>query len=332
MIQHPGILALLTASLTISLLLLAASWHGLRILRFWDLGSGSERQLALEQRTYLITTILGYALLFQILSLFLFIYTADDLHTVFTGAMCAAGTLQANQYGYPTLLLKLLNCLLAGGWLILNHADNQGYDYPLIRPKYLLVVLMTALVLTETVLLFSYVLNLQGNLITSCCGSLFSSEQPGITGELAGLSHWTMAIWFGVSSLVALASGGWFVLTGRGGWLFSLASSLFMVSALAAIISFISLYYYELPTHHCPFCILQREYQAVGYPLYAALLGGGISGIGVGLVMPARRIVSLASAVPVLQRRLAQVSLACMLLFLVMVAVQMLSTDFRLAW
>jgi uncharacterized membrane-anchored protein YitT (DUF2179 family) len=191
---------------------------------------------------------------------------------------------------------------------------------------------MTALVLTETVLLFSYVLNLQGNLITSCCGSLFSSEQPGITGELAGLSHWAMAIWFGVSSLVALASGGWFVLTGRGGWLFSLASSLFMVSALAAIISFISLYYYELPTHHCPFCILQREYQAVGYPLYAALLGGGISGIGVGLVMPARRIVSLASAVPVLQRRLAQVSLACMLLFLVMVAVQMLSTDFRLAW
>lgn len=332
MIQHPGILALLTASLIISLMLLGASWHGLRILRFWDLASGSQRQMELEQRTYLITTILSYALLFQILSLFLFIYTADDLHTVFTGAMCAAGTLQANRFGYPALLLKLLNCLLAGSWLLLNHADNQGYDYPLIRPKYLLVLTMTALVLTETGLLFSYVLNLKGDLITSCCGSLFSSEQPGITGELAGLSHRVMAPWFGGISLVALASGGWFLLKNRGGWLFSLASTLFMTSALAAIISFISLYYYELPTHHCPFCILQREYHAIGYLLYATLLGAGISGIGVGLLMPARNIPSLTAAVPALQRRLTLVSLALMLLFLALVTLRMLTTDFRLVW
>lgn len=332
MIQHPGILALLTAGVTISLLLLTASWHGVRIIRFWDLASGSERQTGLEQRTYLITTILSYALAFQILSLFLFIYTADSLHTLFTGAMCAAGTLQVNQYGYPTLLLKLLNCLLAGGWLILNHADNRGYDYPLIRPKYLLVLALTLLVLVETVLLFSYVLNLKGDLITSCCGSLFSSAQPGITGELAGLSPRLSAAWFALVSLTAVAGGIRFIRTGHGGWLFSITSVLFTVSALAAIISFISLYYYELPTHHCPFCILQPEYHAIGYPLYAALLGSGICAIGTGILMPARSIPSLASAIPSLQRSLALVSLALTLIFLALIALRMLTTDFRLAW
>ena len=49
--------------------------------------------------------------------------------------MCAAGSLYANDYGYPTLIVKLVNFLLAGIWLILNYVDNQGYDYPLIKTK-----------------------------------------------------------------------------------------------------------------------------------------------------------------------------------------------------
>ena len=58
--------------------------------------------------------------------------------------MCAAGTLNVNAYGYPTLVLKVLNCLLAGIWLILNHADNRADDYPLIRKKYALLLLSSA--------------------------------------------------------------------------------------------------------------------------------------------------------------------------------------------
>ena len=131
MIQHPAILALMTASLIISGLLLYAGWFAIQILKNWDLASGSELQLQLERRTYLIATIMSYALLFQIISLFLYLYTADGLHILFTGAMCAAGTLQVNSYGYPALILKLINCLLAGCWLIVNHTDTRGYDYPL---------------------------------------------------------------------------------------------------------------------------------------------------------------------------------------------------------
>jgi hypothetical protein len=75
-------------------------------------------QLALERRTYLISTLLAYGFGAQLLSLFLFSFTADQLHPFFVGAMCAAGTLYVNTYGYPALILKMINFLLvtSGCW------------------------------------------------------------------------------------------------------------------------------------------------------------------------------------------------------------------------
>ena len=55
----PAILALNLASLTQSLLLLLAAGFAIQILRHWDLSSGSERQLGLERRTYLIATLVA---------------------------------------------------------------------------------------------------------------------------------------------------------------------------------------------------------------------------------------------------------------------------------
>jgi len=87
-------------------MVLYSARHGVQILRRWDLRSGSELQLLLERKTYLVSTLLAYAFAFQLGSLFLFIYTADHLHTLFVGAMCAAGSLYVNPFGYPTLFLR----------------------------------------------------------------------------------------------------------------------------------------------------------------------------------------------------------------------------------
>ena len=40
--------------------------------------------------------------------------------------MCAAGTLNVNGCGYPTLILKIINFLLAGLWLIVNFCRQPG--------------------------------------------------------------------------------------------------------------------------------------------------------------------------------------------------------------
>jgi hypothetical protein len=119
-----------------------------------------------------------------------------------------------------------------------------------------------------------------------------------------------------------------FYMEGRGGYLFSLLSAILFLAGAAALISSFCLYFYELPTHHCPFCILQREYGYAGYALYAALLGGVVAGTGAGALMPSRKKGSLLKAVPALQRRLAGAALLCYLVFTLIVTYRMLSTPF----
>jgi hypothetical protein len=305
MILHPAVIALLAGSLLVTLMIAYAAFWGYQIIDGWDLQSGSERQIILEKKTYLVSTLMNYAFGFQVLSFFLFVFVADDLHRLFVGAMCAAGTLNVNEYGYPAVVLKVLNCLLAGVWLVLNHTDNQAYDYPLIRRKYSLLLVIVPLLLYETGQLWSYFLNLKANVITSCCGSLFSVEEEGVAAGLAALPIAPMqAVFFGVMA-VTLASGVYFLLKGKAGKLFAVAGTLAFPVSVAALISFISLYFYELPTHHCPFCILQREYNYVGYLIYATLLGGGIASAGTWVLMHFRSLPSLEDALPRIQRRLA---------------------------
>ena len=330
MIQHPAILALTIASLLTALMMIYAGWYGTRILKKWDLHSGSEQQLDLERRTYLISVILSYTLLFQIASLFLYIFTADNLHTQFTGAMCAAGSLSVNNYGYPVLILKIINCLLAGVWLIVNHVDTRGYDYPLIKAKYRLLNILVPFLLLEVIFQFIYFYNLKADVITSCCGSLFSTNKHSIAGEIAGLPNGPMQLaFFGMMAITA-SIGIVFYVKGKGGGIFSFFSSLTFVIAAASLVSFICLYFYELPSHHCPFCILQKEYCYIGYALYATLLGGAISGLGVGALLPFTSHPSLSRIIPAIQRRLALITLALYLTFTLIVIWRMLSTSFTL--
>lgn len=51
-------------------MLVYAAYFALQIVRKWDITSGSEVQLDLERKTYLISTIMSYLLGFQLLSLF----------------------------------------------------------------------------------------------------------------------------------------------------------------------------------------------------------------------------------------------------------------------
>jgi hypothetical protein len=329
-IQHPGIISLSVASLLVCMMLLYAGWYGLRILTGWDLNSGSEKQLKLERRTYLVSVVVSYALMFQIISLFLFIFTADNLHSQFVGAMCAAGCLSINGYGYPALIMKILNCLLSGAWLIINHADTKGYDYPLIKSKYSFLLFLVPLFLLETGLQLAYFANLKADVITSCCGSLFSAGSQTVASDLAGLPAVVMMPLFYGAVLLSIVSAFWFYFRRSGGYLLSALSVAVLIISLASLISFISLYYYELPTHHCPFCILQKEYGYIGYFLYATLLAGTISGIGIGILMPFRHVASLQVEVVKTHKLLSIVFIIMTLLFTAAVSWQIYFSSLRL--
>lgn len=311
----PPILALLFASTLQAALLTAAALFAAQLLRRWDQASGQPAQIALERRTYLVATLIGLLLLLQPFTLALFVYNADRMAALFTGAMCAVGTLNVNPWGFPDLYARLAVFFLAAAWLILNHLDNQGWDYPLIRRKYALLLLLAPAAVTEAGLAWAYFLNLRPDVITSCCGSLFGDSAGGVSHDLNALSPGAAMAGFWGTLAATGAAGVAHLLWGRGGRLFGgLALAAFPV-ALAGVVAFVSLYVYEHPHHHCPFCLLQAEHGHAGWWLYPPLFLATAAGLGVALTAPQVRHASLATAAPALARRLTWVSLAGFALF-----------------
>lgn len=332
MIVNPAIIALIGGSLlTVGFAVYACAW-GIEILRHWNLASGSSRQLELERRTHLISTIMAWLLSLEIFSLFLFIYTADHLHPMFVGAMCAAGSLHVNAFGYPTLVVKIASVLVCGIWLIVNHCDNRAEDCPLIRFKYRMLVGITAVIIVGALLQMGYLKRLSAHVITSCCGTLFSSEAGSIAGAIAALPPSVTRIAFFACVALHLRISIHLLATGRGGQMLGWISGLFFIVAILSVISFISLYYYALPTHHCPFDLLQAHYHYVGYPLYAAIFSTAVSGMGVGVLDRFASIRSLSAIVPALQRRYAWVSLGAIVITTAIAAYPMIFSDFRLVY
>ncbi|MFA6294729.1 MAG: hypothetical protein WC637_23250 [Victivallales bacterium] len=332
MIMHPAIIALFIGSLIVGFMVLYAAWHGVEILRRWDIRSGSELQLRLERRTYLISTIMSCAFCFQLFSLFLFIFTADNLSRLLVGAMCAAGSLNANAYGYPAMLFKIVNFILGGVWLIVNHTDNKAVDYPLIRKKYFFLLLIAPSIVAEMLLQGAFFLKLDAHVITSCCGSIFSGEGKGVGAAFTSVSVLPVKTAFYSLMLISAISGLLFYFRGKpaAGIIFALTSVAGFLVSVAALISFISVYIYQLPTHHCPFCILQREYWYVGYVLYFCLSAGVVAGASVGVLMFARGVESLKDVLPMIQKRLTLASLLFQMHFLILSTCPMIFTNFKL--
>ena len=315
MILNPAIIALMGGGLLVSAFAVYAAYTGVHIIRSWDIQSGSERQLKLERKTYLISTIFNFLLVFEFAGLFLFIYTADHIHDLFVGAMCAAGSLNVNDFGYATLVSRIATFTLCGVWVILNYADNRGHDYPLIKSKYKLLIVVTGALVLENLFQSQYFLGLRADVITSCCGTLFSENTGSIAGDMASFPPYGTGILFFLGVVLTLRTGIHFLVTGKAAGIFSLFAAAVTVLGFISVVSVISVYYYELPTHHCPFCILQKEYHYIGYPLYFSLLLAGVSGIGVGAMERLKGPESLRQVMPGLQRRLTMISMVSFLVF-----------------
>lgn len=315
MIFQPAIIALLLASAISVAMLAAAAPFAIQVLRHWDIRSGSERQLRLERRTYLFSTLTVFVMVTQLLALLLFVFNADKMSVMFVGAMCAVGTLNVNPYGFPALLAQMAVFFLAAAWLAVNHVDTRAPDYPLVRIKYGALLALLPAVAAVLALQLEYFLGLKANVITSCCGSLFSEESKSLTAETAALPPLPAMIGFYGALAGAILAAGFHVWTRRAGYLVALTGIAAFVAAIAGILAFVSLYIYEHPHHHCPFCILKPEYGYQGYWLYVPLFAATAAGIGAGAVQPFRRVDSLRQVVPAVSARLAAVAAAGFLIF-----------------
>jgi len=330
MLLNPAVIALIAASILVATFTLYACGLGLRILWQWDLESAGEKQLQLERKTYLVSSILSHVLAIELVSLFLFVAVVNHLHTFFTGAMCAAGVLNVNPFGHLTLAARTASFLCCGIWLVINHLDERACDYPLIRFKYGFLLVIGLLLTAEGVLQVMFLAGLDPQILTSCCGTIFGEGSRGVAAGMAHLSAPVAAGNFYLAMGLTLAAGAWFVQTGRHDWVYGLLSVVVFPLSLAALISFFCLYVYELPTHHCPFCMLQKEYHFVGYLFYGFLLVGVIAGASIGIIGRFRKNVSLAGLIPQVQKRLCWASLLGYGLFTLRVTYPIVFSDFKL--
>jgi len=309
-IFQPAIIALLLAAgLSLFMLLIAAPF-AVQVIRHWDIASGSERQLKLERLTYLFSTLVAFVCLMQILAALLFVFNADKMSVMFVGAMCAVGALNVNAFGFPALYMQLTLFFLAVLWLAINHADKQARDYPLMRIKYALLLAFVPLFATSLWLQLNYFLGLRADVITSCCGSLFSANAPTLTSKLSALPPQPALLIFYGATFAAIASSirHWHRRDNLSGYVAGLGALAAFLAGIGGIVAFVSLYLYEHPNHHCPFCILKPEYDYQGYWLYAPLFAATAAGMSAGVLRLFARRPSLTKVVPALTGRLAAIA------------------------
>jgi len=314
--------ALTVLSLVVVVLTAVAVRTAIRVLCWWEPSSDSNRQIRLENETWLSSTLVQYAMGFQVLSLLLFVMAADNLSAVIRGAMCATGALTANQFGMSVLVLKLLSAFFCGFWIVLHSFDISSERYPLLRAKYLALICLLPLVLADVVAQTLYLAYLTPDIITSCCAVVFG-EGGGDGGNLLGTvpQGEVLVVFYGTA--LGLATGGHFLFRRISRWLLWLNGLLwlfFVGLSLVAITTVFSSYIYAMPYHHCPFCILKSEYHSIGIFIYGSLLPAGFLGMASALVDAIPIRLGLGEVVQRFQKKALLVSSILMVLFVALVS------------
>jgi hypothetical protein len=263
---------LLTDSITM-LLLIYASPYAFQIASKWDMASSANQQYRLEKRRYLLSTIVFYVFLFKIPLFLFYVYTNDKLAAVLTGAMCAAGSINATVYGSKLLYMKILNIFLMSGWLAVYKGNNTFEDLPYTRIKYAFLLFIVLTVTTETALSFLNFANIDPTAVVSCCSSIYSTGGDDVS-LLMSIKPFTAFYTFIGCSLLLITA-----ILLKNATLTAILSGAFFFTGVANLILFTGTYVYELPSHKCPYCILQKEYMYVGYAFYISLFLAAANGI-----------------------------------------------------
>ena len=279
MILTPEILTIYLLNSLFLLFSIIAFIQTITILRHYDKNSTSSLQYKLEKRSYLVATIVKFIFYIKLPLFIFFIFTLDKISIILPGAMCAAGVVNATEYGVYLIFLKLLNLYLFAYWLVLNREDMNSEEQRYLRLKFKVFVFASFLLLLELLLETLMFSAIYVKSLVDCCGAIFSTTDATYLSKMIGAKpEILLTLFYGSFVLIVL----FFIIKNR--YLYSIVNLFFIIIALISLIAFFGTYIYELPTHHCPFCLLQKEYHYIGYFLYVFLFLGTFNGIVIGVV------------------------------------------------
>ena len=245
-----------------------------RIYKNFDLNNTSNKQYSLEKQTYLVSYIIKFSLYLKIISFLFFVFTLNKLSNIIPGAMCAVGVTTASDYGVYLLLFKLLNIYLYGFWLLINNSDMKREDFPYTKIKFKYFLFIYFFFVFELVIQSLYFFDVNPQELVSCCGTVFNEASLSVMGQLTQIPNVILLPLFYLVFLLLIITA-----IKKNVLLNGVLNFIFILIGITTLISFFGTYIYELPTHRCPFCLLQSDYFYVGYLLYALLFIGTFFGI-----------------------------------------------------
>lgn len=253
------IIIFLFVQIILFILLSIAFYFSLSIIKNWDFNKTTNKQYKLEKTSYLVILIISFTLIVKIVLFPYFAYSLDNLSNIVPGAMCAAGIVAANEFGQINLALKILILFFIGVWLIINSLDLKEKTYPFTKKKYFLYIFIFILSIVELFLDFSFLENISTKEPVMCCSVIFGVNNTGskIPFDLS-ISN-LLIVFYLLYILTTILS------LQKSSFLNLIINFMFLYIGYYAVTYFFSTYIYQLPTHQCPFCMLQKEYYFVGY-------------------------------------------------------------------
>lgn len=267
------IIIFLFVQIILFILLSIAFYFSLSIIKNWDFNKTTNKQYKLEKTSYLVILIISFTLIVKIVLFPYFAYSLDNLSNIVPGAMCAAGIVAANEFGQINLALKILILFFIGVWLIINSLDLKEKTYPFTKKKYFLYIFIFILSIVELFLDFSFLENISTKEPVMCCSVIFGVNNTGskIPFDLS-ISN-LLIVFYLLYILTTILS------LQKSSFLNLIINFMFLYIGYYAVTYFFSTYIYQLPTHQCPFCMLQKEYYFVGYFIWGTLFLGTFFGI-----------------------------------------------------
>lgn len=279
MLLTPEVLTILILNGIFALLGVVAFVLSIRIYLGWNIDSTLPLQYKLEKESFLASTIIKYIFSIKVPLFLFFVFALDKISNVITGAMCAAGVVDATQIGMSLIVLKIINLYLFAYWLRVHSQDMTDKNQPYTKLKFGLFIGLFFLFMVEIVLETVMFSSIEINKMVSCCGSIYSSSSTSAISTLFTLdTSLLLALFYGNYLLIIL----FYFLKNR--YIFTLLNIIFIPVSLISLILFFGTYIYELPSHHCPFCYLQSDYYYVGYFIYFLLFIGTFYGLVVSFV------------------------------------------------
>lgn len=263
------VLLILFSEATIFLILLMALKISVAIYRGWNFELSTQKQYTLEKQNYLTNTAIYFILIVKFILLLFFTYTIDKLSHIVPGAMCGAGVIGANGYGMAIVGFKLFTLFLSICWLVIDKIDIAS-NYIYFKKKYLLFFVIALFLIADFALQLLYFSNISLDDPVACCSIIYGVQSSSATLPF-GLDNTMLVVVFVLSFILVCAA-----LILRYDLLSFVFGLLYLFFGYYFALFVVGIYIYELPTHICPFCMLQKEYFFIGYALWGSLFLGSM--------------------------------------------------------